>query len=113
MKIYPTLMLAALMLSGCAATPAPVQGYRPANHNGPPWEISGSYNEFSGKIIILINGEKITEGSMSIMTGRGDFSGHYNEKPISVSCSTTSGFLTAKTQCMVFVGNERAAILQF
>lgn len=47
MKIYPTLMLVALMLSGCAATPAPVQGYRPANHSGPPWEISGSYNKFS------------------------------------------------------------------
>lgn len=50
---------------------------------------------------------------MSIMTGRGDLGGHYDGKPISVSCSTTSGFLVVKTQCMVFVGNERAATLQF
>ncbi len=113
MKIYPMLLLSALLLSGCAATPAPVQGYRPANHSGPPWEIGGQYNEFTGKITISINGENITEGSMSIMTGRGDFSGHYDGKPISVSCSTTSGFLAVKTQCMVFVGNERAATLQF
>ena len=47
------------------------------------------------------------------MTGRGDFSGHYDGKPISVSCSTTSGFLAVKIQCMVFVGNERAATLLF
>jgi len=112
MKLHQIVIVGALVLSGCA-TQAPVQGYRPASHAGAPWQISGQYNEFSGNIVISINGQKVAEGSMSILSGTAELNGQYDGKQVASSCSYNTGLFVSKTQCIVFVGNERAATLQF
>ena len=112
MKLHRIVIGGMLVLAGCA-TQAPVQGYRPANHAGAPWQISGEYNDFSGGIIISINGQKVAEGSMSILSGTAELNGQYEGKPVSSSCSYNRGLFASKAQCIVFVNNERAATLQF
>jgi hypothetical protein len=112
MKLHQFVIVGALVLSGCA-TQAPVQGYRPANHAGSPWQISGEYNEFSGNIVISVNGQKVAEGRMSILSGTAELAGYYDNKPVASNCSNSTGLFVSKTQCIVFIGNERAATLQF
>lgn len=112
MKLRHIYIIGALLLSACA-TQAPVQGYRPANHPGTPWQISGEYNEFSGNIVISINGRIAAEGRMSVLSGTAELNGQHDNKLVTSSCSYSMGLFSSKTQCIVFVGNEKAATLQF
>lgn len=128
----PKLRIAVLSLfvfiTGCG-TPGPepyrpnstVQPYRPANYDGPPMMIAGNYNEFSGRTKIYINKEVALYGRLSFSNGRTELNGQYGEYNISASCRrdyeqtyTSIGLLPVeKVECMVFVNNERAAILSF
>lgn len=100
-----------LTLSGCAT--APSQGYRPANYSGAPWTISGEMNQLSNGVVIKINNQSIINGTLSIFSGDGEFSGSYEGKPVSASCVTSMGLLSNKTNCFVFVSGEKAATLTF
>jgi hypothetical protein len=100
-----------LMLVGCASAPA--QMYRPAAHSGAPWQIEGDFNSLTNAITIRINGQEVIAGRLSILQRSAELSGKYDNRPITASCSQSTGLLGTRTQCIVFVANERAATLQF
>ena len=104
--------LIALALAGCASV-APSQSYRPANYAGPAWAITGSYNDLSGAVSVSIDGKQVAQGSVSRLSGDGEFFGDYEGRKVAVSCATSSGLLVQKTVCQVFVSGERAAALSF
>lgn len=100
------------LIAGCA-TVAPTQSYRPANYAGEPWAITGSYNDLSGAVSISIDGKEAARGSVSILTGDGEFVGRHEGRKVAVSCATSTGLLASRTVCQVFVGGDRAAALSF
>jgi len=104
--------LLATLLIGCA-TQSPVQSYRPANYSGTPWQISGGYNELSGAVTILINGQKVVEGRMPLLGGTSELKGQFDNRPVTASCSFIVRVTGSRPQCLVFIANERAATLQF
>ncbi|HEY5582610.1 MAG TPA: hypothetical protein VIK56_15880 [Rhodoferax sp.] len=106
-----SIALLAFSISSCS-TVAPSQGYRSAGSTAAPWQISGELFDFTN-VKIFINGAKIIDERVSLLSGDGDFQGAYNGKQIMASCSTSSGLLTTATKCIVFVENERAATLSF
>lgn len=105
------LALSALVVAACT-TVAPSQGYRSAGSTSPPWQISGELFDFTN-IKILINGAKVIDERLSLLTGDGEFSSSYNGKQIMASCSTSTGLMSSSTRCLVFVDNEKAATLTF
>lgn len=111
MKTALTLALLAL-LSGCAAV-APSQSYRPANYAGAPLSISGSYNDFSGEVLVEINGKPSAQGSISVLSGDGEFFGNFEGRKVAVSCFKSVGLFKRRTTCQVFVDGDRAAALSF
>jgi len=101
----------ALSISSCS-TVAPSQGYRSAGSTAAPWQISGELFDFTN-VKIFINGSKVIDERVSLLSGEGEFHSTYGGKQILASCSTSAGLLTAGTKCIVFVENERAATLSF
>ena len=102
-----------LVLSATACTTvAPSQGYRPAGSTAAPWQISGELFDFTN-VKIFINGTKVIDERLSLMSGDGEFHSLYNGKQIMASCSTSAGLVLSSTKCMVFVDNERSATLSF
>lgn len=99
------------LLAGCAS--APSQGYRPANYAGPQWTISGEMNQFTNGVVIRINGQTVIDRTLSLLSGDGEFSGHYDGKAVTATCMTSMGMLATKTNCFVFVNSEKAATLTF
>lgn len=93
-------------------TVAPSQGYRPPGSTAAPWQISGELFDFTN-IKIYINGSKIIDDRISLLSGNGDFQATYNGKQIMASCATSSGLMSNSTKCFVFVENEKAATLSF
>ena len=100
-----------LAIVGCAS--APSQGYRPANYSGTPWNISGELNQFSNGVVIKINNQSVIQGSLSLLTSDGEFSGTYEGRPVNASCLTSMGLFSNKTNCFVFINGEKAATLTF
>lgn len=100
-----------LATAGCS-TVAPSQGYRPAGSTAAPWQISGELYDFTN-VKIFINGAKVIDERLSLMSGEGEFQSTYNGKPVMAHCSTSAGLVTASTKCFVFVENEKAATLSF
>lgn len=111
MKTALSIALFAL-LAGCASV-APSQFYRPANYAGAPLVISGQFNEMSNGVVVTINGKQVAAGSISLLSGDGEFSGEYEGKPVQASCATSMGLFESKTRCHVFISGERAATLSF
>src|SRR3954462_4973955 len=103
---FLSLVFSLLLLAGCAT--APSQSYRPANYSGSPWNITGEMNELTGGLVIKINNQLVISDRVSIFTGSGEFAGAYDNKPVNASCMTSTGLLTTKTNCFVFVSGERA-----
>ena len=110
MKIFYTLFFM-FILSSCAS--APSQLYRPANYNGSPWNISGEMNHFTNRITIKINNNVVIDGTLSFLSGDGEFFGYYESKQVTASCMTSMGSFSEKTNCFVFVDGEKAATLTF
>lgn len=107
------LLISLLALSTAACTTvAPSQGYRSAGSTAAPWQISGELFDFTN-VKIFINGAKIIDERLSLLSGDGDFHSSYSGKQIMASCSTSSGLVSASTKCIVFVANEKAATLSF
>lgn len=91
---------------------APSQGYRPAGSTEAPWQISGELFDFTN-VKIFINGVKIIDERVSLMTGDGEFGASYRGKRVMANCGTSAGLITSATRCIVFVENEKAATLSF
>lgn len=100
------------LLSACAAT-APAQMYRPSGSTAAPHHIDGEYNDFSRQITIRIDGQPALSGTLSIFSNRAELSGQHKGQAVAASCQQVAGFFDYRTQCLVFVNNERAATLQF
>ena len=104
-------LVATVALTACS-TVAPSQGYRPSGSTAAPWQISGELFDFTN-VKIFIDGTKVIDKRLSLMSGEGEFQSTYGGKQILASCSSSSGLVTASTKCIVFVENERAATLSF
>lgn len=111
-KVLAALVLVLVSVTvGCAQ--APSQSYRPANYSGSPWIVTGDYNNLSQKVIIKINNQSVIDDKLTFFGGSGEFQGIYETKPVTVSCSTSTGFFGNKVNCMVFVSGDRAVTLTF
>ncbi|WPC67944.1 hypothetical protein SBP18_05375 [Rhodoferax ferrireducens] len=62
---------------------------------------------------ISINGSRVIDERVSLLSGEGALHSIHGGKQIMASCSTSSGLMTAATKFTVFVENERAATLSF
>jgi hypothetical protein len=100
-----------LVLAGCASSP--IQGYRPADTPKQFWQIDGDFNPLNRAVKIRVDGQQVIAGKFPFLSRQTDLSGSYKGRPVTASCSQTAGLLGFKTQCMVFVNNERAMTLQF
>lgn len=60
---------------------------------------------------IFINGEKVIDDRLALLSGDGEFHGLYGGRHVRANCSTKSGLVAAKTQCAVFVDQRRASTL--
>lgn len=100
------------VLAGCAASSSPGQSYRPQGAMD-QWTIAGVKK--GREVIVRINGAEIMKNDFSIFGGQMEMGGNYQGKPVSGSCVEISSFWSRdkKTQCTIFVGGERAAVLQF
>ena len=106
-----TISLLSVLTTGCS-TVAPSQGYRPAGSTAAPWQISGELFDFTN-VKIFIDGSKVIDQRVSLMSGEGEFHASFKGKQIMASCSTSAGLMTTSTKCIVFVENEKAATLSF
>ena len=106
-----SISLLALSATACT-TVAPSQGYRSAGSTAAPWQISGELFDFTN-VKIFINGAKVIDERLSLLSGDGDFHATYSGKQILASCTTNTGFVATSTKCYVFVENEKAATLSF
>ena len=73
-----TISLVSVLVAGCA-TLAPSQGYRPAGSTAAPWQISGELFDFTN-VKIFIDGSKVIDERVSLMSGDGEFRGTYKGK---------------------------------
>jgi hypothetical protein len=103
------MVLAAVLLSGCAATAS--QTYSPYDSPDKVWEVSGHQAPF-GKMTIRINGQPAMDGQVSIWTGSGQLAGSYDGRPARANCTKQPG-TRARTSCQVFVGDEAVGTLHF
>lgn len=103
-------------LTACAMS-APMQGYRPVG-DSKQWHIDGDFNTLSKALKVRIDGQEVMSGKLSFLSGHAELKGKYQDKNVSATCNQTTSYMTAgiippKTQCMIFVENERATTLQF
>lgn len=105
------ISLFTLSIEACS-TVAPSQGYRPSGSTAAPWQISGELFDITN-VKIFVNGSKVIDERLSLMSGDGEFNSSYNGKQIMASCSTSTGLMSSSTKCFVFVDNEKAATLSF
>lgn len=105
------ISLLSVLAVGCS-TVAPSQGYRSLGSTAAPWQISGELFDFTN-VKIFINGTKVIDERVSLLSGDGEFHNSYNGKQIMASCSTSMGLMASSTKCIVFVENEKAATLSF
>jgi hypothetical protein len=110
-SLFLAATAAAVALTACS-TVAPSQGYRAAGSTAAPWQISGELFDFTN-VKIFINGTKVIDERLSLMSGEGEFHSSYSGKQIMASCSTSAGLVSSSTKCIVFVQNEKAATLSF
>jgi hypothetical protein len=75
--------LLALFATACT-TVAPSQGYRSSGSTEAPWEISGELFDFTN-VKILINGTKVIDERLSLLSGDGEFRSSYRGKRITAS----------------------------
>jgi len=111
MKNQIVALVSMFALVACASSP--MQGYRPAGSNEQPWQIDGDFNPLKNAVKIRVNGQQVIAGKFPFFSGHTELSGSYLRRPVTASCSQVASLLITKTQCIVFVNNERASTLQF
>lgn len=113
-KIAVALIASSLLVLSVTACSSiePSQGYRAPGSTAPPWKIHGELFDFTN-VKIFINGEKVIDERISLLSGKGEFHSSYKGKEIRASCSISSGEESSATKCIVFVNDDRAATLSF
>ena len=106
------LLTSALVISSGCTTVAATQGYRPSGSTNAPIQISGELFDFTN-IKIFIDGSKVIDKRLSLLSGDGEFQANFRNMVIAASCSQSTGLLESFTKCIVFIDNERAATLTF
>jgi hypothetical protein len=94
-KIATAVLSASLLVLSVAActTAASSQGYRSAGSTASPWQIGGHLFDFTN-VKIFINGAKVIDERLSLMTGDGEFHSSYQGKQIMASCSSSAGLVS-------------------
>lgn len=116
MKAKLIVMATSFMLLACST--APMQSYRPAG-DSQSWQIDGDFNPLGRELKIRFDGQEVIRGNLAFFSGSAELKGKYKDKNVSATCSQTMSAASAllitspKTQCMIFVENERATTLQF
>lgn len=77
-----------------------------------PLHIRGDLVDMTD-VKIFINGDKVIDQQLSLLSGDGEFSGTYSGKPVTASCATTPGHGLPATTCLVSVDNAFATKLSF
>src|SRR5476649_2955140 len=80
-EITVALLSVSLLVLSVAActTAAPSQGYRSAGSTESPWQISGELFDFTN-VKIFVNGAKVIDERLSLMSGDGEFNSSYRGK---------------------------------
>ena len=109
------LLAFCIVISACA-TVSPTYTYRPANHSGPAWSISGKAEAGALKdtVSVTINGTEVVGGTLHEFKPKDNYTGFYEGHNILAECALVDGGgLVYSHECTVFVDNERAALLSF
>ena len=99
----------AIVATGCAT---PMRGYLPVDAETAQLKIRGELVGMTD-VRIFINGEKVIDDRLALLSGAGEFHGSYGGKEVTADCSSKAGLVADKTRCAVFVGRQRASTLAF
>lgn len=97
----------AVFASGCTTLPAE---FMPADSAVAHLKIRGELVDMAD-VKIFINGEKVIDDRLTLLSGDGEFQGLYGGRQVTASCSSKSGLVAEKTRCAVFVDRHRASTL--
>ena len=109
------LFVLAVVLVGCT-TVAQSQFYRPANHAGEPYRISGELDAakgWAGEVVVRINDEEVIRRKLPVFTTTTEVQGTFENKPVTVVLTRVTTLLSSYTRADVRIGNEHAATLTF
>jgi hypothetical protein len=95
--------------TGCST---PIQGYWPASSKTAHLQIRGELVDMAD-VKIFINGEKVIDDRLALLSGDGEFHGSYEGQEVTANCSSKAGLVSDKTRCAVYVGHRRASTLAF
>ena len=93
----------ALTLSACTSYPAAIN-YRPKGSESAPYVITSQLNQWTNNLKVFIDGQKVTDGTLSFADLSGQFFGTYDGHKVNVSCSPAAG----QPECQVLVDGELA-----
>jgi hypothetical protein len=103
--------LCAVLATGCASL-APDSNYAPGATTPGGLQVRGELVDLTD-VKIFVNGEKVIDEQLALLSGQGKFDGSYGSKRVLADCSSKAGLSLAKTRCVVSVGGESAATLVF
>jgi hypothetical protein len=92
--------------TGCST----LQEYGPISANMAHLQIRGELLGMAD-VRIFINGEKVIDDQLALLSGDGEFHGSYAGQAVVANCSSKAGLVMDKTRCAVFVGHQRASTL--
>jgi hypothetical protein len=90
--------------TGCS----PMQGFLPVSAATAHLQIKGELIGMTD-VRIFINGEKVIDERLALLSGDGQFHGSYAGQEVTANCSSKAGLVWDKTRCAVFVGRHRAS----
>lgn len=96
---------AAALVSGCAGLS------RARNEAAQPLAIRGDLVDLTD-VKIFINGDKVIDDQVSLLSGAGDFHGTYAGKAVTARCSTAPARAEG-TRCVVSVDDASTVMLVF
>jgi hypothetical protein len=103
-KLIVTAALA-VFVTGCAT---PMQGLLPPDAALAQLKIRGELVDMAD-VKIFINGEKVIDDRLTLLSGDGEFHGSYGGREVTANCASKAGLVADKTRCIVFVDQRRAS----
>jgi hypothetical protein len=91
--------------TGCAT---PMQGLLAPDDAMAQLKIRGELVGMAD-VKIFINGEKVIDDRLALLSGDGEFHGSYGGREVTANCSSKSGLVADKTWCAVFVDQRRVS----
>lgn len=116
-KIYLVIgvIITVFVFQSCASV-APTQFYRPQNHSGEAYRISGKLEPMSGwagKVTITINDQPVITESLPVFSNSTEAKGSFQGKTVTAFITQVTSFLSSYIRADVHIENERAATLAF